>query len=168
MNIYKTLVYISLSNFISAISIRSPIRSSFRSSIRNSRSLSRYVFPIDKNSISNFDIENIDNSKNIISKFDIENYINNDYLTHVNIDLKQKVAENIIKSITSSLLPMDSLAPTILKFNEYLIKTILDTDFLSLAEKKILILNSIQFAINGDLLGSKILELYYDIVNQIL
>jgi len=164
MNIYKTLVYISLSNFISAISIRSPIRSSFRSS----RSLSRYVFPIDKNSISNFDIENIDNSKNIISKFDIENYINNDYLTHVNIDLKQKVAENIIKSITSSLLPMDSLAPTILKFNEYLIKTILDTDFLSLAEKKILILNSIQFAINGDLLGSKILELYYDIVNQIL
>jgi hypothetical protein len=126
------------------------------------------VFPIDKNSISNFDIENIDNSKNIISKFDIENYINNDYLTHVNIDLKQKVAENIIKSITSSLLPMDSLAPTILKFNEYLIKTILNTDFLSLAEKKILILNSIQFAINGDLLGSKILELYYDIVNQIL
>ncbi len=168
MKIYKTLVYISLSNFISAISIRSPIRSSFRSSIRSSRSLSRYVFPIDKNSISNFDIENIDNSKNIISKFDIENYINNDYLTHVNIDLKQKVAENIIKSITSSLLPMDSLAPTILKFNEYLIKTILNTDFLSLAEKKILILNSIQFAINGDLLGSKILELYYDIVNQIL
>lgn len=164
MNIYKTLVYISLSNFISAISIRSPIQSSFRSS----RSLSRYVFPIDKNSISNFDIENIDNSKDIISKCDIENYINNDYLTHVNIDLKQKVAENIIKSITSSLLPMDSLAPTILKFNEYLIKTILNTDFLSLAEKKILILNSIRFAINGDLLGSKILELYYDIVNQIL
>lgn len=168
MKIYKTLVYISLSNFISAISILSPIRSSFRSSIRSSRSLSRYVFPIDKNSISNFDIESIDNSKNIISKFDIENYINNDYLIHVNIDLKQKVAENIIKSITSSLLPMDSLAPTILKFNEYLIKTILDTDFLSLAEKKLLILNSIQFAINGDLLGSKILELYYDIVNKIL
>lgn len=152
MNISKIIISLHLCTLNSAISIK------------NSK-ISKYMFPIKYNSINhNLVISNeiLDTKKNL-EIFDIQQYIHADY-----IDIKHTLSQNIVQTITSSLLPLDSLAPTILKLNEYFIKTILDNEFLSLAEKKILILNSIQFAINGDLLGSQILELYYDIVNKIL
>lgn len=157
MNIFKIIISLYLCNLNSAISIKSS-------------KLSKYIFPINYNSINhnsinhNLAISNeILDTKKKLEIFDIQQYIHADY-----INIKHTLSQNIVQTITSSLLPLDSLAPTILKLNEYFIKTILDNEFLSLAEKKILILNSIQFAINGDLLGSQILELYYDIVNKIL
>jgi len=164
MRIFKILINFHLFGFISAISIK------------NTKPLTKCYFPINHNSINYNPINHNSINHNLLN----HNLLNHNqishtssefsdnYLSYINFDLKQSAAENIVKSMTSSLLPLDKLAPAILKLNESIIKNILDNDFLSLADKKILILNSIQFAINGDLFGSKILELYYDIVDMVL
>ena len=164
MRIFKTLINFHLFSFISAISIK------------NTKPLTRCYFPINHNPINHNPINHNLLNHNLLNHnllnhnqiFHTSSESSDNYLSYMNFELKQFAAEKIVKSMTSSLLPLDKLAPTILKLNESIIKSILDNDFLSLADKKILILNSIQFAINGDLFGSKILELYYDIVNMIL
>ena len=52
--------------------------------------------------------------------------------------------------------------------DEYLIHNLLDNNFIDIAHKKQIILWLIEQTMNGDAMGGKILDLYYDIVNCLL
>lgn len=74
----------------------------------------------------------------------------------------------IIKFIAGSLPKLDSIAPKILHMNDMIIDFALNNNFLPIEIKKKLVLLSINFAINGDEMGSKFLKFFYDLVENCL
>jgi len=91
-----------------------------------------------------------------------------EYLEKYVVPLKDEYGDQIIKAATSSLPNADFTGHFVLKTNEYLIHNLLDTDFIDIAQKKQIILWLIEQTMNGDAMGGKILDLYYDIVNCLL
>ena len=91
-----------------------------------------------------------------------------EYLEKYVVPLKDEYGEQIIKTATSSLPNADFTGHFVLKTNEYLIHNLLDTNFIDIAHKKQIILWLIEQTMNGDAMGGKILDLYYDIVNCLL
>lgn len=74
----------------------------------------------------------------------------------------------VIKFIAGSLPKLDSIAPKILHVNDIIIDFALNNNFLPIEIKKKLVLLSINFAINGDEMGSKFLKFFYDLVENCL
>tara|TARA_Y100000389_G_scaffold23281_2_gene19888 strand:- start:4481 stop:4858 length:378 start_codon:yes stop_codon:yes gene_type:complete len=91
-----------------------------------------------------------------------------EYLEKYVVPLKDEYGDQIIKTATSSLPNADFTGHYILKANEYLIHNLLDTNFIDISHKKQIILWLIEQTMNGDAMGGKILDLYYDIVNCLL
>lgn len=91
-----------------------------------------------------------------------------DYLVKYVVPLKEDYGDEIIKTATSSLPNADYTGHFVLKTNEFLIHKILDTNIVDITHKKQIILWLIEQTMNGDAMGGKILELYYDIVNCLL
>lgn len=91
-----------------------------------------------------------------------------EYLEKYVVPLKDDYGDQIIKTATSSLPNADFTGHFVLKTNEYLIHNILDFDFIDASNKKQIILWLIEQTMNGDAMGGKILDLYYDIVNCLL
>lgn len=91
-----------------------------------------------------------------------------DYLVKYVVPLKEDYGDEIIKTATSSLPNADFTGHFVLKTNEYLIHKILDSNLFDVTYKKQIILWLIEQTMNGDAMGGKILELYYDIVNCLL
>ena len=91
-----------------------------------------------------------------------------EYLEKYVVPLKDEYGDQIIKTATSSLPNADFTGHFVLKTNEYLIHNLLDTNFIDIAHKKQIILWLIEQTMNGDAMGGKILDLYYDIVNCLL
>ena len=74
----------------------------------------------------------------------------------------------VIKFIAGSLPKLDSIAPKILHMNDMIIDFALNNNFLPIEVQKKLVLLSINFAINGDEIGSKFLKFFYDLVENCL
>ena len=85
-----------------------------------------------------------------------------------NICQTQDNGIKVIKFIASSLPKLDSIAPQILHMNDIIIDYALNNEFLPIEIKKKIVLISINFAINGDEMGSKFLKFSYDLVESCL
>ena len=116
-------------------------------------------------------------------------YTNNDnrikqyYTKHVNIimnidkicdkniefinNLPEEFRYNLVKTSSSIIPKFDSVGSIVLHLNEKFIKLIVDSN-LDINTKKIFILNIIQAAQNGDEMGGKILQFYYDFINCLI
>jgi|TARA_B110000858_G_scaffold90765_1_gene104898 hypothetical protein len=97
--------------------------------------------------------------------------MNIDKICHKNVEfinnLPQEFRDNLVKSSSSIIPKFDSIGSIVLHLNEKFIKLIVESN-LDINTKKIFILNIIQSAQNGDQMGSKILQFYYDFINCLL
>lgn len=82
-------------------------------------------------------------------------------------NLPQEFRDNLVKSSSSIIPKFDSIGSIVLHLNEKFIKLIVESN-LDINTKKIFILNIIQAAQNGDEMGGKILQFYYDFINCLL
>jgi hypothetical protein len=95
-------------------------------------------------------------------------YENNNLYNDFIIPFKYYHGECIVKYISSFLPYADGVASHFLNANEFLINNILNNSYISNDLKKNLILKIIGFSIYGDNVGSDMLEMYYNIVDQLL
>ena len=117
----------------------------------------------------NFDNKIFNHHSNI--NFDNINGKINDFGSNINniYDINEKIiGKKIVMGISSFLPKFDTIGHNILHANNELISNILSNNNLSDDVKKNIILFTIKMAQNGDNLGSKILQLYYDIVEHSL
>jgi hypothetical protein len=112
-----------------------------------------------------------------------DNRIKQHYTKHVNIimnidkicdkniefinNLPEEFRYNLVKTSSSTIPKFDSVGSIVLHLNEKFIKLIVDSN-LDINTKKIFILNIIQAAQNGDEMGGKILQFYYDFINCLI
>ena len=112
-----------------------------------------------------------------------DNRIKQHYTKHVNIimnidkicdkniefinNLPEEFRYNLVKTSSSIIPKFDSIGSIVLHLNEKFIKLIVDSN-LDINTKKIFILNIIQAAQNGDEMGGKILQFYYDFINCLI
>lgn len=102
---------------------------------------------------------------------DIKKNTNNecpDTLINIINIVNKHAGEDIVKELTSFLPKVDGIGGFILHSNDVMINKILNTEMLSTNIKKNLILNIIEISQIGDNTGSKILQLYHDLVNCLL
>ncbi len=80
----------------------------------------------------------------------------------------QQKGVDIVKSISSLLPKLDSIAPQILHANDQIIDFTLNSNWLPSNLQKQIVLNSIKFSQFGDNMGSHFLQMYYDLVDKCL
>ena len=74
----------------------------------------------------------------------------------------------VVKSISSLLPKLDSIAPQILHANDKIIDFTLNCDWITDELQKKIVLNSIRFSQFGDNMGSYFLQMYYELVDRCL
>tara|TARA_B100001094_G_C18180850_1_gene800788 strand:+ start:2248 stop:2589 length:342 start_codon:yes stop_codon:yes gene_type:complete len=84
------------------------------------------------------------------------------------IQIPQETSYEIVKQLSHSLSSFDHIGSLVLTKNAEFVEFILEKDNLPIDLKKKIVLNCIEIAQNGDKMGSKILELYYNCVNNLL
>ena len=100
----------------------------------------------------------------LLSSFFLNSSISFNPFFKNNMNWKKKT----IKS-TSSILPkVDSVANVVLKANEQIINYVLELDFLDETQKKYVVLSVINQTRSGDRMGAKILDLYYNFIDKIM
>ena len=80
----------------------------------------------------------------------------------------QEKGIHVVKSISSLLPKLDSIAPQILHANDQIIDATLNSNWLPGDLQKKIVLNSIKFSQFGDNMGSYFLQMYYDLVDKCL
>ena len=75
---------------------------------------------------------------------------------------------HVVRSISSLLPKLDSIAPQILHANDKIIDSTLNCDWITNELQKKIVLNSIRFSQFGDNMGSYFLQMYYDLVDRCL
>jgi len=141
--------------FILLFSIISGLSGTFSNLIINNNK----IYMINNNKIKqlNTKLPNVNMNIDKICDKNLE-FINN---------LPQEFRDNLVKSSSSIIPKFDSIGSIVLHLNEKFIKLIVESN-LDINTKKIFILNIIQAAQNGDQMGSKILQFYYDFINCLL
>jgi hypothetical protein len=81
---------------------------------------------------------------------------------------KKRVGEILVEKITNSLPEFDQISHIVLDTNSKVVSYILHLENLPDPIKKNFVLFSIKLAQEGDNMGSHILQLYYDIVNNLM
>mgnify|MGYP003333764353 FL=1 len=79
---------------------------------------------------------------------------------------EKRIGHTMVESITSSLPHFDSISHTVLDTNSKVVSYVLNKNDIPDSIKKQLVLISIKMAQEGDNMGSHILQIYYDIVNN--
>lgn len=74
----------------------------------------------------------------------------------------------VVKSISSLLPKLDSIAPQILHANEKIIEATLNNNWIPSEFQKRIVLGSIKYSQFGDNMGSHFLQMYYDLVDKCL
>jgi hypothetical protein len=74
----------------------------------------------------------------------------------------------VVKSISSLLPKLDSIAPQILHANEQIIEATLNNNWIPSEFQKKIVLGSIKYSQFGDNMGSHFLQMYYDLVDKCL
>lgn len=82
--------------------------------------------------------------------------------------IPQETSYEIVKQLSHSLSSFDHIGALVLTKNAEFVEFILEKDNLPIDLKKKIVLNCIEIAQNGDKMGSKILELYYNCVDNLL
>ena len=82
--------------------------------------------------------------------------------------IPQETSYEIVKQLSHSLSSFDHIGSLVLTKNAEFVEFILEKDNLPIDLKKKIVLNCIEIAQNGDKMGSKILELYYNCVDNLL
>tara|TARA_Y100000994_G_C15568439_1_gene391413 strand:+ start:465 stop:800 length:336 start_codon:yes stop_codon:yes gene_type:complete len=82
--------------------------------------------------------------------------------------IPQETSYEIVKQLSHSLSSFDHIGSLVLTKNAEFVEFILEKDNLSIDLKKKIVLNCIEIAQNGDKMGSRILELYYNCVDNLL
>lgn len=100
------------------------------------------------------------NKQNIILNYNIDNLLSP--------EIKEKTSKFIVKSLSDTLPQFDSISHIVLNTNSKIITDVLQNDFIDPQIKKYIILFTIKMTQEGDNMGSRILELYYNIVDKIL
>ena len=80
----------------------------------------------------------------------------------------QEKGIQVVKTISSLLPNLDSIAPQILHANDKIIEATLNSNWLPADLQKRIVLNSIKFSQFGDNVGSYFLQMYYDLVDKCL
>ena len=80
----------------------------------------------------------------------------------------QEKGIQVVKTISSLLPKLDSIAPQILHANDQIIDCTLNSNWLPADLQKKIVLNSIKFSQFGDNMGSNFLQMYYDLVDKCL
>lgn len=80
----------------------------------------------------------------------------------------QEKGIHVVKSISSLLPKLDSIAPQILHANDQIIDFTLNSNWIPPNLQKQIVLNSIKFSQFGDNMGSNFLQMYYDLVDKCL
>ena len=80
----------------------------------------------------------------------------------------QEKGIEVIKSISSLLPKLDSIAPQILHANDQIIDFTLNSNWIPPNLQKQIVLHSIKFSQFGDNMGSHFLQMYYDLVDKCL
>ena len=75
---------------------------------------------------------------------------------------------HVVRTISSLLPKLDSIAPQILHANDQVIDFTLNCDWITDDLQKKIVLNSIKFSQFGDNMGSHFLQMYYDLVDKCL
>ena len=84
------------------------------------------------------------------------------------MDLSHKAGNEVVKVISAGLPNVDSIGHKILHANDVYINSILNNNQIPHEVQKMLILSSIKLAQYGDDMGSKLLTLYYNLVDYCL
>ena len=84
------------------------------------------------------------------------------------VDFSHKAGNEVVKIISAGLPNVDSIGHRILHANDVYINSILNNDNIPHEVQKMLILSSIKLAQYGDDMGSKLLTLYYNLVDYCL
>ena len=74
----------------------------------------------------------------------------------------------VVKTISSLLPKLDSIAPQILHVNDQIIDCTLNSEWIPDDLQKKIVLNSIKFSQFGDNMGSYFLDMYYNLVDKCL
>ena len=74
----------------------------------------------------------------------------------------------VVKTISSLLPKLDSIAPQILHANDQIIDCTLNSEWIPDDLQKKIVLNSIKFSQFGDNMGSYFLDMYYNLVDKCL
>lgn len=82
--------------------------------------------------------------------------------------IPQETSYEIVKQLSHSLSSFDHIGSLVLTKNAEFVEFILEKDNLPIDLKKKIVLNCIEIAQNGDKMGSRILELYYNCVDNLL
>jgi len=82
-------------------------------------------------------------------------------------DINIQLAESVVKTSTAILPQFDSIGHIVLSTNELLINKVLETKYDPVIKKKI-ILYIINLSKQGDEMGGKILQNYYNLIDHIL
>ena len=93
--------------------------------------------------------------------------LNHNYKNFV-VDLSHKTGNEVVKLISAGLPHVDSIGHNILHANDIYINNILNNPNIPHELQKTLILTSIKLAQYGDDMGSKLLTLYYNLVDYCL
>ena len=97
----------------------------------------------------------------------IHDYHSHD-IKHDVVDISHKAGNEVVKIISEGLPKVDSIGHKILHANNVYINSILNNDNIPHEVQKMLILYSIKLAQYGDDMGSKLLSLYYNLVDYCL
>jgi acetate kinase len=92
----------------------------------------------------------------------------NEHSKDVLTSISHKVGNEAVKLISAGLPHVDSIGHNILHANDIYINSILNNDQIPHELQKTLILTSIKLAQYGDDMGSKLLTLYYNLVDYCL
>ena len=111
-----------------------------------------------------FNFPNIKIPNKVISPI-IEDYNLLQRFSDIKINDK-RIGHSIVETITTSLPNFDSISHIVLDTNSKVVSYILNTGDIPDVIKKQLVLLSIKLAQEGDNIGSNILQIYYDIVNN--
>jgi|TARA_B100001113_G_scaffold182623_1_gene149615 hypothetical protein len=82
--------------------------------------------------------------------------------------IPQEASYEVVKQLSHSLSNFDHIGSLVLTKNAEFVEFILEKDNLPIDLKKKIVLNCIEIAQNGDKMGSRILELYYNCVDNLL
>jgi len=124
--------------------------------------IQNHFFPFNDNDMSADQLSNIDTHNCLINNFDF------DHLKAI-IEMKEKeIGKHIVIKISSFLPHFDGIGHKVLHANNEFISYILSLENMTDGLKKEIILFSIRLAQMGDDFGSKLLQMYYDIVDKSL